>query len=77
MKIYGVFDTVKGCYAPPFVARNDADATRMFMMDCKKLPFINDLRLRCLCDIDLDNEFSPLPCGVGSYEVPIDLGEEK
>lgn len=77
MKIYGVFDVVKGCYAPPFVARNDADATRMFMMDCKKLPFINDLKLKCIGEIDLDYELNPISITTTAYDVPVDLGDEK
>lgn len=77
MKLYGIYDVVKSSYAPPFVARNDADATRMFLMDCKKLPFINDLRLKCLGEIDLDNEDKPIVNGFSSYDVPVDLGEEK
>lgn len=76
MRLYGVYDVVKKCYAPPFVARNDEDAIRMFLMDCKKLPFINDLRLKYIGAIDLDDELMPIG-DFDAVDIPISLGDDK
>lgn len=74
MKIYSVYDVVREDYAPPFVAKNDGEASRMFLQGVKKISNFSDLRLYKLsdwCPEDLD-----FPIGdVKPVEIPVQIGE--
>lgn len=74
MKIYGIFDKVADCFAPPFVAKNDGVASRMFLQSCRKMSNVDDLSLHCLGDWNDEDKMFPF-VSKASVEIPVQFGD--
>ena len=74
MKIYGIFDVVADCFAPPFVAKNDGVASRMFLQSCRKMSNVGDLKLYCLGDWNDEDRLFPFN-PKSAVEVPVQIGD--
>lgn len=74
-KIYSIWDSKAEEFAPPFVAKNDAMASRMFLQSIKNIPYADDMVLYCLGNYNSESQFSPIDSG-NVVVVPIEVRSE-
>lgn len=75
MFIYGIYDSVREAYAPPFVAKNDGEASRMFLQSCRKFGFVKDLSLRRIGIWNDECFEKPVMFVDKCVDVPVQIGE--
>ena len=75
MFLYSVYDVILEEFAPPFVAKNDKAACRMFLQAIRKMPSPNDMSLwkvGCFYSGDKDNVIS----GITPLQIPVEVNGE-
>lgn len=75
-KLYSIWDSKAEEFAPPFVAKNDKMACRMYLMSIKNIPYSDDMKLYCLGWYEPDNHAKPIhDVFEEPVQVPIEVTE--
>ena len=74
MYLYSIFDVVLEEFAPPFVAKNDKAASRMFLQGIRKMPSPNDLSLWRVGTFFAGEKSEPCIVGCVPEAVPVEVG---
>lgn len=71
-KLYSIWDSKAEEFCPPFVAKNDKMASRMYLQSIKSIPYSDDMTLYCIGEFE--SEKKSFPCiGVEPLLVPIEV----
>lgn len=71
--LYSIWDKKAEEFAPPFIAKNDAMASRMFIHSVKNLPYLDDMQLFHIGFFETENLTSPIVSFDTTRLVPVDL----
>lgn len=77
MFLYSIFDCVMDEFAPPFVAKNDKAACRMFLQGIRKMPSPNDLSLWKVGYFYPESKDEPCVIGQKAVQIPVEMNSDE
>lgn len=72
MFLYSIYDVVLEEFAPPFIAKNDKAASRMFLQGIRKMSNPNDLSLWMIGAFNAADQYMVVD-GCKPVQIPVEL----